>query len=92
MKAGIFLPQSGDSATRDNVLYIAKEAEREGFNSVWVMERLLGPINPQSPYPGIPDGSLPVEYQNVLDPLESNTRHPVAGKGYCRSRNWMVKR
>ena len=73
MKAGIFLPQSGDSATRDNVLYIAKEAEREGFTSVWVMERLLWPVKPQSPYPGTPDGSLPVEYQNVLDPLETLT-------------------
>jgi probable F420-dependent oxidoreductase len=73
MKTGIFLPQPGDSATRDNVLYIAKEAEREGFSSVWVLERLLWPVKPQSPYPGTPDGSLPVEYQNVLDPLETLT-------------------
>ncbi len=36
MKAGILLPQSGDSATRENVLYIAKEAEKEGLDSVWV--------------------------------------------------------
>jgi hypothetical protein len=69
MKAGILLPQTGDSASRDNVLYIAKEAEREGFNSVWVLERLLWAVKPQTPYAGTPDGSLPVEYQNVLDPL-----------------------
>lgn len=73
MKAGILLPQTGDSATRDNVLYIAKEAEREGFNSVWVLERLLWAVKPQTPYAGTPDGSLPVEYQNVLDPLETLT-------------------
>jgi len=69
MKAGILLPHLGDSATRDNVLYIAKEAEKEGLDSVWVLERLLWPLKPQTLY-GIP-GTLPVEYQNVLDPLET---------------------
>jgi probable F420-dependent oxidoreductase len=73
MKVGILLPQSGDSATRDNVLYIAKEAEKEGLDSVWVFERLLWPLKPQTPYAGTPDGFLPVEYQNVLDPLETLT-------------------
>jgi probable F420-dependent oxidoreductase len=73
MKAGILLPQSGDSATRDNVLHIAKEAERESLDSVWVFERLLWPLKPQTPYAGTPDGTLPVEYQNVLDPLETLT-------------------
>jgi probable F420-dependent oxidoreductase len=73
MKAGILLPQSGGSATTENVLYIAKEAEREGLNSVWVFERLLWPLEPKTPYPGTPGGSLPVQYQNVLDPLETLT-------------------
>jgi alkanesulfonate monooxygenase SsuD/methylene tetrahydromethanopterin reductase-like flavin-dependent oxidoreductase (luciferase family) len=39
MKAGMLLPHLGDSATRDNVLYIAKEAEKEGIDSLWVVER-----------------------------------------------------
>ena len=43
MKSGLLLPQAGDSATRENVLYVAKEAEREGLDSVWVFERLLWP-------------------------------------------------
>ena len=38
-----------------------------------VFERLLWPINPQTPYPGTPDGSLPIESQNVFDPLETLT-------------------
>jgi len=71
MKAGILLPHLGNSATRDNVLYIAKEAEKEGLDSVWVIERLLWPLKPQTPYGGY--SSLPVEYQNVLDPLETLT-------------------
>jgi probable F420-dependent oxidoreductase len=73
MKAGILLPQLGDSATRENVLYTAKEAEREGLDSVWVLERLLWSLKPQTPYGATPDGTLPVEYQNVLDPLETLT-------------------
>lgn len=35
--------------------------------------RLLWPINPQTPYPATPDGSLPNEYQIILDPLETLT-------------------
>jgi probable F420-dependent oxidoreductase len=75
MKAGILLPQTGDSATRKNVLYIAKEAEREGLNSVWVFDRLLWPLKPQDSfsYAGTSVSSLPVEYQNVLDPVETLT-------------------
>src|SRR5919206_2678953 len=73
MKAGILLPQTGESATRENVLYIAKESEEEGLDSLWVFERLLWPIKPKTPYVATPDGSLPVQYQNVLDPLETLT-------------------
>ena len=71
MKFGITLPQLGKQATRENLIRYAKEAEESGFNSVWVLERLLWPINPQTPYPATPDGSLPLDYQNVLDPLET---------------------
>jgi probable F420-dependent oxidoreductase len=70
MKAGILLPQTGESATRENILFIAKQAEIEGLDSLWVFERLLWPIKPKTPYVATPDGSLPVQYQNVLDPLE----------------------
>src|ERR687883_834750 len=73
MKAGILLPQAGDYATRENVLYIAKEAEKEGLDSLWVFERLLWPIKPKTPYVATPDGVLPIQYQNVLDPLETLT-------------------
>jgi probable F420-dependent oxidoreductase len=73
MKVGMFLPQVGEDATKENILYIAKEAEKEGINSVWVLDRLLWPLNPQTPYAATPDGTLPVELQNVLDPLTTLT-------------------
>ena len=69
MKVGMFLPQVGEYVTKENILYIAKEAEKEGINSVWVLDRLLWPLNPQTPYAASPDGTLPAEFQNVLDPL-----------------------
>ena len=34
-----------------------------------VLDRLLWPMHPQTPYGGSPDGVLPVEFQNVFDPL-----------------------
>jgi probable F420-dependent oxidoreductase len=33
----------------------------------------LWPLKPKTPYVATPDGSLPIEYQNVLDPLETLT-------------------
>lgn len=65
------MPQLGKQASRRNLIQFAKKAEESGFDSVWLLERLLWPINPQTPYPATPDGSLPVDYQNVLDPLET---------------------
>jgi len=73
MKVGMFLPQFGEYATKENILYIAKEAEKEGVDSLWVLDRLLWPLKPKTPYAATPDGTLPIEYQNVLDPLTTLT-------------------
>ena len=73
MKVGITLPQAGEQSTKENIVRTAETAEDEGFDSLWVFERLLWPISPQTPYVATPDGSLPVEYQRVLDPLETLT-------------------
>ncbi|MDQ3868348.1 MAG: LLM class F420-dependent oxidoreductase, partial [Thermoproteota archaeon] len=67
MKIGILLPVAGEQATRENIIQTAKLAEQEDFDSLWVFERLLWPLNPQTPYPATPDGSLPMEYQKVFD-------------------------
>jgi len=69
LKVGITLPQLGKQATRENLIKFAKKAEESGFDSVWVLERLLWPTKPQTPYPATPDGTLPLDYQTVLDPL-----------------------
>ncbi|MDF2770475.1 MAG: fgd, partial [Nitrososphaeraceae archaeon] len=71
LKIGILLPLAGQQATRENIIQTAKLAEQEDFDSLWAFERLLWPLNPQTPYPATPDGTLPIEYQKVFDPLET---------------------
>jgi probable F420-dependent oxidoreductase len=61
----------GPQATRENITSLAKMAEQEKFDSLWVGERLLWPLKPQTHFPGTPDGSLPTMYQNVFDPIET---------------------
>jgi probable F420-dependent oxidoreductase len=52
---------------------VARRAEELGYDSVWVLERLLWPIEPKDPYAAAPDGKLPETYQIVLDPIETLT-------------------
>jgi probable F420-dependent oxidoreductase len=73
MKIGMSLPQLGPQASRENLISVALRAEELGYDSLWVLERLLWPINPQEPYPASPDGSLPDTYKIVLDPIETLT-------------------
>jgi alkanesulfonate monooxygenase SsuD/methylene tetrahydromethanopterin reductase-like flavin-dependent oxidoreductase (luciferase family) len=49
----------GSIARRENIIRLAVDAEAEGFDSLWVAERLLWPLNPQTPYQPTSDGSLP---------------------------------
>jgi len=73
MKIGLTLPHLGSTANRENIIRLAVDAEAEGIDSLWVADRLVWPLNPQTPYQPTPDGSLPTFYQNVLDPLETLT-------------------
>lgn len=74
MKVGLRLPQTGKTrATRENIVHLATQAESAGFDSLWVLERLIWPINPQDTYPGTKDGKFPEDWQYSLDPLETLT-------------------
>jgi probable F420-dependent oxidoreductase len=75
MKIGLRLPQTGEhNATKENIIHYSKEAENAGcFDSLWVLERLIWPINPQTPYPGTSDGKFPADWQYILEPLETLT-------------------
>ncbi|MEX0682503.1 MAG: LLM class F420-dependent oxidoreductase [Dehalococcoidia bacterium] len=73
MKLGYFLPQMGRVANADNIVKVAREAETQGFDSVWVTDRLLYPVKPKTPYAASPDGMLPEAYKIVYEPLEALT-------------------
>jgi len=71
LRLGYFLPQVGPAAGPDALTAVATRAEEVGYDSLWVTERTLVPLEPQVPYVASADGSLPDVYLTVLDPLTS---------------------
>jgi probable F420-dependent oxidoreductase len=69
VRLGYFLPQMGPAAGPDALIQVAQRAEAVGYDSLWVTERTLFPIEPSVPYVASADGSLPDVYRDVLDPL-----------------------
>ena len=67
MKIGLRLPQTDEHrATKQNIMRLATQAENAGFDSLWVLERLIWPIKPQDPYPGSADGKFPADWEWCL--------------------------
>src|SRR5687767_977661 len=73
MKIGLGVPQLGRFADPEATRTVATAAEQAGFASLWAIDRLLAPTNPRTPYPGSPDGVLPVGHHTTLDPLVTLT-------------------
>lgn len=73
MKYGISIPQVGHLASANAIRSLAERAEKIGYDSLWVLERTLVPVQPLIPYPATPDGALPEEYKIVYDPIECLT-------------------
>jgi len=70
MRLGFFLPHIGPWAGPESLTQVARRAEEMGFDSLWVTERSLLPLDPITPYPL---GVLPEVYKRVLDPLDALT-------------------
>jgi hypothetical protein len=51
MRFGFALPQVSATVGPQALVSVAKRAEELGFNSLWVLDRILWPINPRAPYP-----------------------------------------
>ena len=73
LKIGFSLPHMGSVASAENIAHAAQFGEKEGFDSLWVLDRTLLAIEPQTPYPAFPDGSWPEVYKNVIDPISTLT-------------------
>ncbi|HJU58141.1 MAG TPA: TIGR03619 family F420-dependent LLM class oxidoreductase [Nitrososphaeraceae archaeon] len=70
MKVGLVVPQFGINSTKENLINFVQIAESEGFESLWVYDRMLYAINPQQPYPGTPNKrEWPEYFKNNLNPL-----------------------
>jgi probable F420-dependent oxidoreductase len=69
MKIGLNLPHLGEQATAGNIRDFALYAERNGWDSLWTLDRMLYPVEPKTPYPAKPHGKLNPEKKRVFEHL-----------------------
>ena len=69
MEIGIALPHMGTETSPARIIEMAQEAERLGYASLWVGERLLRPRH-YVPY-GYPPIPMPDYFKSIYDPLET---------------------
>ena len=53
-KYGLSLPQGAEADLSHDVTLVAREAERLGYHSLWVYERVLCPLQPNDGMYGVP--------------------------------------
>ncbi len=84
MKVGIGIFATGYSI---NIVTLAKKAEELGFESLWVPEHPIIPVDMTTPFSG--GGPLPEQYKHLLDPFAGlaaaagATSKLVVGTGIC---------
>jgi len=86
MDVGIFVFEVDTSL---DPAVLAKRAEELGFDSFWVPEHAVIPLQTSSPYPGSPDGIIPDAYGRIVDPFVALARASAVtstiklGTGIC---------
>ena len=72
-----------------DIAVLAKRAEEIGFESLWVPEHPILPVNASSPWPGSADGVIPKVYADIVDPFVALARASAVtttmklGTGIC---------
>ena len=72
-----------------DIAKLAQRAEESGFESLWVPEHSILPVNTESPWPGSPDGKIPKVYADIVDPFIALSRASAVttklklGTGIC---------
>ena len=72
-----------------DVAVLAARAEEYGFESLWVPEHPVLPVNAQTPWPGAADGVIPRYYADIVDPFVALARASAVtsslklGTGIC---------
>lgn len=69
MRFGLHLPQGELAEPRRDVIRTAQEAERVGYDGLWVMERTLFPLEPADGMYGVPGLAWAEGYQHITEPL-----------------------
>ena len=71
MKVGIMMFPTRQPV---DVAVVAQHAEALGFDSLWVGEHPVMPVQSASPFPGSPDGKIPDSYSWFVDPFVTLAR------------------
>src|SRR5579872_4208433 len=85
MKVGLLMPFTGYTA---NPAPFARKAEQLGFESLWIPEHPILPVNPKTPFPGT-NGPIPNMYSQMCDPFvalsmaAAVTTHLKVATGIC---------
>ena len=72
-----------------DIAKLAQRAEEYEFESLWVPEHSILPVNTESPWPGSPDGKIPKVYADIVDPFIALSRASAVttklklGTGIC---------
>ena len=72
-----------------DIAELAQRAEEYGFESLWVPEHSILPVNTESLWPGSPDGKIPKVYADIVDPFIALSRASAVttklklGTGIC---------
>ncbi|QUQ63829.1 TIGR03619 family F420-dependent LLM class oxidoreductase [Kutzneria sp. CA-103260] len=69
MRFGLYLPQGELADARHDVITVACEAERAGYNSLWAFERVMFPLAPADGMSGVPGLPWVDAYRHTTDPL-----------------------
>ncbi|MEU2358899.1 LLM class flavin-dependent oxidoreductase, partial [Streptomyces misionensis] len=71
MRVGLNLPQWGPGVAATEISGFARDVEVLGYESLWVADRLLAPVEPVLLYPdgGTPEEPYPAPFKAVLDPI-----------------------
>ena len=72
-----------------DIASLARRAEELGFESLWVPEHPILPVNARTPWPGSEDGVIPKVYADIVDPFVALSRASAVtttlklGTGIC---------
>jgi probable F420-dependent oxidoreductase len=72
-----------------DIAMLAKKAEDFGYDSLWLAEHPILPVNSKTPWPGSPDGKIPKKYADTADPFvalgraSAVTESLLLGTGIC---------